>query len=75
MGHRHIARREAEFDVVQAVACGILNIFEGDPTAGVQRGQDFYPPVELAQEADQIRLVFRHLHVWDQCLKGLCGQG
>lgn len=50
VSHRHIAWRETQFDVVQAVARGIFEVFIGDAAAGLQRGQHFYPQSSLARK-------------------------
>ena len=71
VGHRHVARREAQLDVVQAVAGGIFDVLKRHAAAGIQRRQHFHAPVEFAQEADQVRFIRGHLHVRDQGLKGL----
>ncbi|MNC53075.1 hypothetical protein D3C75_1024600 [compost metagenome] len=65
VGHRHIAWREAQLNVVQAIAGRIFDVLIRHTTAGIQRGQHLNAPVELAQEADQIRLVFGDLNVRD----------
>ena len=63
VGHRHIARRETQFNVVQAVASGIFEVFISDAAAGFQRGQYLYAPVQLSEEADQIRLIAGDLYM------------
>ena len=71
VGHRHIARREAQLDVMQAVTGRIFNVLKRHAAAGIQRGQHLHAPVEFAQEADQIRFTGGHLYVRDQRLKRL----
>ncbi len=75
VGHRHIARREAQLDIVQAIARGIFHVFVRHAATSFQRGQDFHPPVELSEKTDQIRFEAGDLDVGTQRFKGGSGKG
>ncbi|SQI93955.1 Uncharacterised protein [Klebsiella oxytoca] len=63
VGHRHIARRETQFDVMQSVARGIFKVFIGNAAAGIQRSEHFYTPIQLREEADQVGLIAGDLYM------------
>ncbi len=71
VGHRHIAWREAQFDIMQAITGGIFDVLKGDTATGIQRGQHLYTPVEFAQKTDQVRFIRGDLNVRDQGFKRL----
>ena len=75
VGHRHIARRETQFHIMQAVARGIFHIFIRHAAAGFQRAEHLYAPVEFGEKAHQIRFIFGYLHVRAQRFQRIGGQG
>ncbi len=75
VGHCHIAGGEAQLNIVQPVACGIFHILKRHAAAGVQRGQHLDAPVQLREEAHQVRFVSGNLDVRAQRFKRVGGQG
>ncbi|KXA23892.1 hypothetical protein HMPREF3197_03408 [Klebsiella pneumoniae] len=74
MGHRHIAGREAQLNVVQAISRRVFDVLIRHAATGFQRGQDLYPPVELGEETNQIGLKAGDLDVGTQRVEGGCGK-
>lgn len=72
MGHRHITRRKTQFNVVQAVARGVFNVFPGNTAAGFQRSQHLHAPIKFRQEANQVWFIAGDLHMRTQRFKGIC---
>ena len=74
VGHRHIAGREAQLNVVQAISRRVFDVLIRHAATGFQRGQDLYPPVELGEETNQIGLKAGDLDMRTQRVEGGCGK-
>ena len=48
---------------MQSVARGIFKVFIGNAAAGIQRGEHFYTPIQLREEADQVGLIAGDLYM------------
>ncbi|EHM46361.1 hypothetical protein HMPREF0880_03631 [Yokenella regensburgei ATCC 43003] len=66
MGHCHIAWRKTQLYIVQAVTCGIFDVFVRYAAAGIKGCQHFHAPVKLRQETHQIGFVAGDLNVRTQ---------
>ena len=64
----HEARAEAQLDVADPLACGVLDILVGHAAAGVVVRQHGDHPLELCQKLDQPGVGFSHDHMWPQFL-------
>lgn len=74
VGHRHIAGREAQLNVVQAISRRVFDVLIRHAATGFQRGQDLYPQSSLARKLTRSGLKAGDLDMRTQPVEGGCGK-